>query len=317
MTELENIGKLAATASELLNAIRGGEIANMKAEHAQTLEAFVTAYNKEITDFGTEKTQKLSGFATEAQQVIASVESLKAQVMSDNNQQLAEFKAKYQGVTALDVLSMPLNKNAFLIADENGNPLHGYAAIGEIQMSAVHPFTKGFEGPYRGTAPTNTASSIATATETSPYFFGRYYKGPRASRGGLADGFHSLASAGKRGHLLKVYKPAGEQNNYKNSVLIPVEHFKRTRVRLRGYVYVAKGALSFDLSAVDSGSQINIPSLGEWHFIDEIVGSSEVTRGYLYLNIDHAEECEMYFAMLNVHAVQGYDSQETLINREF
>ena len=40
MTELENIGKLAATASELLNAIRGGVIANMKAnihKHSKSL----------------------------------------------------------------------------------------------------------------------------------------------------------------------------------------------------------------------------------------------------------------------------------------
>ena len=86
MTELENIGKLAATASELLDAIRGGEIANMKAEHVQVLEDFDTAYKKAISDFGTEKTQKLNEFnnqktsalndlANRANAVIAKVES--------------------------------------------------------------------------------------------------------------------------------------------------------------------------------------------------------------------------------------------------
>lgn len=86
MTELENIGKLAATASELLNAIRGGEIANMKAEHVQVLQDFETAYNKAISDFATEKTQKLSEFnnqktsalndlANRADAVIANVEA--------------------------------------------------------------------------------------------------------------------------------------------------------------------------------------------------------------------------------------------------
>ena len=86
MTELENIGKLAATASELLNAIRGGEIANMKAEHVQVLAEFETAYNQAIAGFNTEKNQKLNEFndqktsalndlANRANAVIAKVEA--------------------------------------------------------------------------------------------------------------------------------------------------------------------------------------------------------------------------------------------------
>ncbi|RZQ54922.1 hypothetical protein C1E23_01155 [Pseudoalteromonas phenolica] len=75
MTELENIGKLAATASELLNAIRGGEIANMKAEHTQTLEEFVTAYNAKINEFTQQKGEALNQFNQEKAEAFAAADS--------------------------------------------------------------------------------------------------------------------------------------------------------------------------------------------------------------------------------------------------
>ncbi|MCG7546953.1 hypothetical protein [Pseudoalteromonas sp. Of7M-16] len=75
MTELENIGKLAATASELISAIRGGEIANMKAEHTQTLEGFVTAYNAKIDEFVQQKGEVLNQFNTDKAQAFAEADS--------------------------------------------------------------------------------------------------------------------------------------------------------------------------------------------------------------------------------------------------
>ena len=75
MTELENIGKLAASASELLNAIRGGEIANMKAEHTQTLEEFVAAYNAKINEFTQQKGEALNQFNQEKAQAFAAADS--------------------------------------------------------------------------------------------------------------------------------------------------------------------------------------------------------------------------------------------------
>ena len=75
MTELENIGKLAATASELLNAIRGGEIANMKAEHVQVLEDFETAYNAKINEFTQQKGEALNQFNQEKAQAFAAADS--------------------------------------------------------------------------------------------------------------------------------------------------------------------------------------------------------------------------------------------------
>lgn len=75
MTELENIGKLAATASELLDAIRGGEIANMKAEHVQVLQDFITAYNAKINEFTQQKGEALNQFNQEKAQAFAAADS--------------------------------------------------------------------------------------------------------------------------------------------------------------------------------------------------------------------------------------------------
>ncbi|GMM85157.1 hypothetical protein [Pseudoalteromonas sp. MTN2-4] len=304
MNDIPQISELVEVGHELIDDYRGGAVARMKAEHEQTLQTLET-----------EKQTALSKFNEDTSQAVQEVESLKTQVMTDNNQQLAEFKAKYQGSTALDLLTMPINKNAFLIADESGDPLHGYGSAGDINISAVHPYTKGFEGPYLENPPANVATSLEAATESTPFYFGRHFKGPRVFRGGLFGGWGGLPT-NNHGHLLKVHKPAGEQHSYLHRLLIPVDNLKRSKVRLRGYVYISKGPLSFNAGVVDSNTKVNVPSAGEWHFIDEIINSSTVTFGYCTIVLGHAEECEMYFAMLNIHAVQG-DSNATLINREF
>ena len=94
-----------------------------------------------------------------------------------------------------------------------------------------------------------------------------------------------------------------------------IETYKRNRSRFRAYVYVAKGPLSFDFGLTDDGGQINIPSLNEWHFIDQNVGQSEVCSNYMNINIDHAQECELYIAMMNILPIEGEGNHATLINR--
>ncbi|TMN89463.1 hypothetical protein CWB72_10525 [Pseudoalteromonas phenolica] len=272
--------------------------------------------DSKLLEFKTQMENALGDFNHDTNHAIQEVEQLKSEVIADNNQKLAEFKAKYHNETHLDLLTMPLNKNAFLIAGENGNPLDGYGSVGSVNIYAVHPFTKGFEGPYLDSPPANTAESLESATDSTPFYFGRYYKGPRASRGGLYDGWNGLGTV-NHGHLLKVHKPAGEQHHYNNRLLIPIQHFKRTKARLRGYVYVSKGPLSFRAGVTDSNIQIDVPNRGEWYFIDEIITNSEITKGYFSIVIQHEEECELYFAMLNIHSVQGNHSNETLIQRDF
>ncbi|ADZ93396.1 hypothetical protein [Marinomonas mediterranea] len=210
-----------------------------------------------------------------------------------------------------NLMAMPLNYNAFL-QDLGDGPLDGWGARGTVTIEAVHPFTKGFEGPYLPEKPDSAASSIEEATKETPFYYGRYNKGARAGRGGLAGGWGGISG----GHILRIYKPAGEEHRYANSCMFSmIETYKRNRSRFRAYVYVSKGPLNFDFGHTDDGGQINIPSAKEWHFIDQVVGQSEICSSYMNINIDHAEECELYLAMINVLPIEGEGNQATLINR--
>lgn len=107
-----------------------------------------------------------------------------------------------------------------------------------VTITAVHPYTKGFEGQYSSTAPTGAATSVETATETSPYWFGAVYKGPRTVRGGLADGW----SAYTDGKILKI--TGTNTTNYYSSVFFPFEsNIQAKTVRFRAWVKIVAGAL--------------------------------------------------------------------------
>ncbi|TMO53092.1 hypothetical protein [Pseudoalteromonas phenolica] len=163
MTELENIGKLAATTSELLNAIRGGEIANMKAEHVQVLQDFETAYNKAIADFGTEKTQKLSEFnnqktsvlndlANRANAVIAKVESqLSTYVDAQSHVRLT----KNQALRPNDANTFPANWSAGYVTRatkiervSTGVDAADRSALAQEFLSAINSNCKHFAGGF-------------------------------------------------------------------------------------------------------------------------------------------------------------------------
>ena len=94
-----------------------------------------------------------------------------------------------------------------------------------------------------------------------------------------------------------------------------IETYKRHRNRFRAFVYINKGPLSFDFGLTDDGGQINIPKIREWFFVDQNVGQSEVCGNYMNINIDHAEECELFIAMINVLPIVGEGDNATLINR--
>jgi len=72
-----------------------------------------------------------------------------------------------------------------------------------IQLSAVHPFSQGFEGPYTPQMePTHLEpSQHCDATLENPVWFGRWNKGSRVIRGGLGDGWSGTTS----GHILKIW----------------------------------------------------------------------------------------------------------------
>ena len=147
MTELENIGKLAATASELLNAIRGGEIANMKAEHTQTLEEFVTAYNAKINEFTQQKGEALNQFNQEKTQALlaadsqlqsrrAAVDAVLADVTANTNHYVHHFDKTFHSQSSLNIPIDPNDetKTQWLKVPSDSIGKHGFAVQGKKTM---------------------------------------------------------------------------------------------------------------------------------------------------------------------------------------
>lgn len=135
MTELENIGKLAATASELLDAIRGGEIANMKAEHAQTLEDFVTAYNAKINEFTQQKGEALNQFNQEKAQAFAAADS-----------QLQSRRA------AVDAVLADVSANTDMFVHFYGDDWHSKSSLGITADPADNTISEWVKVPGYGYA---------------------------------------------------------------------------------------------------------------------------------------------------------------------
>ena len=208
------------------------------------------------------------------------------------------------------ILSTPLNNNAFLIGGAAG-----YGATGNVSVSAVHPYTRGFEGPYTADRGSATAASEESSTQTTPYYYGRYNKGPRASRGGIAGGWQGVSN----GHVLRLSKPAGGQHNYANACVFSLnKHIKLSQFIFRAYVWVQSGPLYFGVGPYDSGgNNITIPSHKEWHPINQLCVCSEVTsKNNWRIRLTSPDAQEIYIAMMNIFAVEDIGNDFTLMNME-
>ena len=118
------------------------------------------------------------------------------------------------GAAAQSLQGPNLIRNSYVnILD--GNKPAGYMVSGNLVREAVHPYTKGFEGPYWH-KPDNPASTVDQATEQNPYYFGLYNMGPRSGRGGLADGWGSIPDG-------KIIKITGDNSGQNTSVYFPFE----------------------------------------------------------------------------------------------
>ncbi|MBM2886803.1 hypothetical protein JFK97_20660 [Chromobacterium phragmitis] len=101
----------------------------------------------------------------------------------------SDLNSAINGVVSLMPPNLISNSHMTLL-DENAIPA-GFSVLGNgAVIKAVHPFTKGYEGPYLEMKPANaTATSPANATQDNPYWYGKFYMGARSERGGLADGW--------------------------------------------------------------------------------------------------------------------------------
>jgi hypothetical protein len=209
-------------------------------------------------------------------------------------------------------LPQNLVKNAYMDVVDNGVPT-GYVAAG-LALSAVHPWTKGFEGPYTHDRPSAAVDDSHLATIDNPYWFGTYTKGPRFPvwGGGLADGWYGLGS----GHLLKVTAAATVPEDTRWLFLPAQRRVYAEAYGFRMWVHIARG------SAVGIGSHAGYmtsdPGGGivvtkaecdaqpqGWKLVEGVVGISAMMTTFgngFSIGFSSTEEVEAYIAMPYVYA---------------
>ncbi len=230
-------------------------------------------------------------------------------------------------------LAPNLIRNAYMnILD--GNKPAGYGVNGNLTLEAVHPFTKGFEGPY-WQKPANTAASVDVATQQTPYFFGINYMGPRSGRGGLSDGWGSIPDG-------KILKITGDNSGRSTTVFFPFENNAKGNLwRIKCWVkMVSADTIGFGVDAgylnghAENGtyvgrwgaimfSKIQADQAQDgWFYIDQTVPTDRVTSiggSSLCMGIK-GSNIEVYIALPYVSAVdQDYDwlpSIADVLNRD-
>ncbi len=188
---------------------------------------------------------------------------------------------KARGMLAGAALPPNLIRNSWMDLLEGMAPA-GYGPLkgSRLIVEAVHPYTKGFEGPYSDTPPTPVADSVDAATQAEPFWYGRFNKGSRIRRGGLAGGWHSFGG----GHILKV---TGDNSGPHTCLGFPFETKVLVRlVRLTGWLKIARGTLvcfgpdagyrNRWLGHVVTREQTERAPDG-WHRVNTMIGTSHVT----------------------------------------
>lgn len=190
-----------------------------------------------------------------------------------------------------------------------------YAAAG-VTIEAVHPFTKAFEGPYVETKPSSATDDPSLATKENPYWYGRYNKGPRLSRGGLADGWGGISN----GNILKITKEASQtQPTSFNSVFFTQTKMAlHNRVRFRAYLYIEEGSCSFGTDAghvgIHRGKKFD--EIGVWIPVDFEIGVSEtviITSSAFCMGFDYKEKTTAFLALPEITLVPGRGTDMQII----
>jgi hypothetical protein len=209
---------------------------------------------------------------------------------------------------AQDMLTPNLIRNSYLLLLDETKPV-GFSVTGNVNLEAVHPYTKGFEGPYVSTAPANAASNVDLATENSPYWFGYYNKGSRARRGGLASGWNSYPN----GRILKI---TGDNSAVHTAIYFPFEkNVLASRVRFRAWIKITKGekvsfgsdtgykngARGFQVSKTTADAAVD-----GWYRIDTEISISEITKldWYAFSMGLHGNDIEVYLALPHLSVIE-------------
>lgn len=179
-------------------------------------------------------------------------------------------------------LAPNLIHNSYMNKVTNGVP-DGWSVLGDITIEAVSPWTKAFEGPYTAEAPANAVDNPEDATESNPYWFSRYYNGPRIGRGGMRSGWHSQGD----GKILKVtgsgivspahcaiYPPKEENNlgaKWLFSCFVKIVRGSAFKVGTDAGYRAVSGTQLASKAQTDAGPQ-------GWIRVSGMLGTSQITR---------------------------------------
>ncbi|WP_199154421.1 hypothetical protein [Chromobacterium sp. ASV23] len=223
----------------------------------------------------------------------------------------SDLKTAIDGVTTLMPPNLISNSHMIQI-DENAIPA-GFSVVGNgAVIKAVHPFTRGYEGPYTDVKPANaTANTPTDANQDNPFWFGVNYMGGRSQRGGLADGWGGL----KTGHIMKITAPNVARAGGFRSVFFGVKlPLSTSVVYFSAWFYIAKGSLGmggdagymwdsngmqFNPGSVVIDSKITASAADGWYRYSGLIGISQVTTlGGAQFSIGIGEgEVEAYMAL--------------------
>ncbi|MEX6690313.1 hypothetical protein QTN47_22575 [Danxiaibacter flavus] len=204
-----------------------------------------------------------------------------------------------------------LIRNSYMnLTEPNGSP-SGYTCTNNLNLAAVHPFTKGFEGPYLQYRPASANASTENATEQSPYWFGTWNKGPRIGRGGLADGWGSFGD----GHILKI---SGTNTGEHTFMTFPFErNIQGDLFRLQGWIKIVSADwVNFGVDAGYQNQPYGSFTLSKtqtdaapdgWYRIDKIMGMSRITAlgGHAFSMGFGGKNIEVYFALPHLSLVEN------------
>ena len=166
-------------------------------------------------------------------------------VRGDIDRKVADADKRVDGfiAEAKGIIPLPQNlvANPFMDNVTNGVPT-GYAASG-LTLSADHPYTKAFEGPYTQTEPINSTSEPKAATKSNPYWYGKYNKGPRFPRwcGGLASGWYAMSN----GHILRIEAKASEPTHNRQLFLPRTRRVYADKYFFKFWAHLEKGSLLY------------------------------------------------------------------------
>eukprot|EP00050_Salpingoeca_kvevrii_P011870 m.18474 g.18474 ORF g.18474 m.18474 type:complete len:450 (-) comp3676_c0_seq1:43-1392(-) len=188
-----------------------------------------------------------------------------------------------QHSAALTLLAPNIIHNGFM-NQVSGTVPTGYSAYiysnvaSTMTLTAMHPFTMCFEGIYANEAPSNAASTCEQAGASNPYWFARYWKGPRVARGGLTDGWGTHGG----GNILRIHGTRKSDSEFP-TVQFPKQALIVTdEVLVRCWIKIVKGSgvrfgTDYGTDTTVSKAEADAAPDG-WYFLNRRIRTSHITN---------------------------------------